>query len=194
MLTITFPDIALNQSWPISILPTSEHVDYVAPTSLNEERLKTIEGFLQPFVKKEMQPPALLAFFYLYSSLFKTPPSNFHFFLRSSIPIGSGLGSSASISVCLATAFLVLGGRISPPKENVGQAAETLNLINTWAFIGEKCIHGNPSGVDNTVATFGGGVVFRKERRARKLSNGGFTPVQPAERYVIQLRSLSIHI
>jgi len=107
--------------------------------------------------------------------------------------MGSGLGSSASISVCLATALLTLGGHI--PKANTkrhdgidaGEVdVDVLKVINDWAYVGEKCIHGNPSGVDNTVATFGGGVVFRKERRERKLSNGTFTSSKPAEKIIIR--------
>ncbi|NWR67695.1 KIME kinase, partial [Bucorvus abyssinicus] len=77
----------------------------------------------------------------------------------SQLPTGAGLGSSAAYAVCLAAALLTVCGAISCPlKEEESTARwteEELTLINKWAFQGEWVIHGNPSGVDNAVGTWG---------------------------------------
>jgi mevalonate kinase len=73
--------------------------------------------------------------------------------IESSIPIGAGLGSSAAFAV--ASSALRLG------KLN-------LETINNEAYELEKLQHGKPSGLDNTVATYGGFLWYRKESESYK--------------------------
>lgn len=47
--------------------------------------------------------------------------------------------------------------------------------VNRWAFIGEKVLHGNPSGVDNATAVYGGAIAFTREGFGRK---GGMVQIQ----------------
>uniref|UniRef100_A0A8C5H8W8 Mevalonate kinase n=1 Tax=Gouania willdenowi TaxID=441366 RepID=A0A8C5H8W8_GOUWI len=82
----------------------------------------------------------------------------------SELPTGAGLGSSAAYSVCLAAALLCLSRVIPTPLKECDHTArwcqEDLELINSWAFQGETIVHGNPSGVDNAVGTWGGMLRF----------------------------------
>jgi mevalonate kinase len=70
--------------------------------------------------------------------------------IHSEIPIGSGLGSSASFSVGLAAALLCLNHSVQLPLKT-----KDLELISSMAFEAEKLIHGTPSGIDNTICTYG---------------------------------------
>jgi mevalonate kinase len=87
-----------------------------------------------------------------------------------SLPIGAGLGSSAALCVAVSTAARVgklkLGGKwqgeaAGPDRERPYK--EELDLINRWAYAGETIIHGNPSGIDNSVSCYGGCVCFRRQ-------------------------------
>jgi mevalonate kinase len=78
------------------------------------------------------------------------------------LPGFSGLGASAASSVAISRAIAQeLGMKISNEK------------INQVAYEGEKAYAGNPSGIDNTAATYGGLMWFKKNM------GGGPDKVEP---------------
>ncbi|KAJ3652017.1 hypothetical protein Zmor_018018 [Zophobas morio] len=99
-----------------------------------------------------------------------------HFKLRvkSELTVSAGTGSSASFAVVIVAFFLqFIRLRKLKPKDNYKGFNITnpnlesfdkkeLELISKWAFQSERIIHGTPSGVDNTICTYGGLVQFRK--------------------------------
>lgn len=114
--------------------------------------------------ERKIHQASAAAFLYLYLSLGNQTSPGFIYTLRSTIPIGAGLGSSASIFVCIATALLIQCRALSGPHPDqmAEEAEKQIERINRWAFVGEMLIHGNPSGVDNTVASGGKAVLFKR--------------------------------
>ncbi len=82
--------------------------------------------------------------------------------MESELQPSAGMGWSASYSVALARAAGKAAGKELTRKE----AADA-------AFEGEKVFHGNPSGIDNTLAAFGGVMLFEKGMEAESLKVGG---------------------
>ncbi len=79
-----------------------------------------------------------------------TIPS-FRLKIKSHIPVASGLGSSASVSVGVVKALSQFLGLKLPVQK-----------INDFAFELEKLHHGNPSGIDNTVISYEKALCFTK--------------------------------
>jgi len=71
--------------------------------------------------------------------------------IASSIPVASGLGSGAAVSVALTRALSAFVGQPLPDEK-----------VNALAFEAERLHHGTPSGIDNTVITYGKPVYFVK--------------------------------
>lgn len=88
--------------------------------------------------------------------------------LRSRIPRAAGLGSSAAVAVAILRAF-----------DHVFELGLADTAIHEFAFECEKLAHGNPSGIDNTVATFGRPVLYRKSATppAKVLDLAEFPPI-----------------
>lgn len=79
--------------------------------------------------------------------------------LFSEIPIGVGMGSSAAFSVIQAAISYAV------QATTVARIASKPNLmiINETAYQLEKIHHGHPSGVDNTICTYGGLLWFQRK-------------------------------
>jgi mevalonate kinase len=79
------------------------------------------------------------------------PETPLSIWIGGSLPGFSGLGASAASSVAIARAIAEELGMIVPDEK-----------INEVAYEAEKAYAGNPSGIDNTAATFGGLMWFQK--------------------------------
>lgn len=173
-IKLEFPDIQLSYAWNKDDIPwdsIKEHVQYEdGIPKVTEELIPEITQALSSLlsnIDSKMHHTACFCFLYLYSSLCNESTPGMTFTVRSTLPIGAGLGSSASTSVCLAAALASLGGWVSKATlRNTDNSPSTdskdLHFIDFWSLIGEKCFHGNPSGVDNAVATHGGAVLFQR--------------------------------
>ncbi|TVY82949.1 Mevalonate kinase [Lachnellula suecica] len=177
IISLRFPDINLSHTWNIDDLPwaTFAHPSkkkhyFDRVTSLDQDLIEAIQPHLEnvsegaPDDIRKVHKNSASCFLYLLLSLGSPTFNGCLYTLRSTIPIAAGLGSSASISVCISAALLLQIRTLSGPHPD--QPAEEgrmqIERVNHWAFVGEMCIHGTPSGVDNTVATQGKAVVFQR--------------------------------
>ncbi|KAI8335274.1 mevalonate kinase-like protein [Choanephora cucurbitarum] len=169
IVELILPDVDIHCSWNLNQLPLQwpdyHDSDTRHPNDMPNE-LKSRLNELKGETTKEAQCQAVLAFLYLLvileSKALKPLTSGFTLCVRSFLPVGAGLGSSASYSVAVSTALLILNDQI-PVEFNKHPDREVhLNLINKYAFKAEEVIHGNPSGVDNAVSTFGGAKTFMR--------------------------------
>ncbi len=78
--------------------------------------------------------------------------------INSDIPPSAGLGSSAAVGKCL-----------------TGDSWES-EKVSKLAYEAEKIVHGTPSGIDNTISAYGGGIIFQKGKIER-LDIGGQVPI-----------------
>ncbi|KAH0833255.1 Cys/Met metabolism PLP-dependent enzyme-domain-containing protein [Lanmaoa asiatica] len=163
--------------WDIGNLPwqTAPATSQASEVPLDFEFLEEISRAALPESLGSHARQASLAFLYLYMVFSKdvenTTRPSFTLTVRATLPVGAGLGSSAAFSVCTTTALMLVTGRISPPSDpgstSPVQGPDRLpkslaDTVNVYAFLSEKILHGNPSGVDNSVAVYGGGLLYTK--------------------------------
>ena len=81
--------------------------------------------------------------------------------ITSTIPVASGLGSGAAVTVALTRALSSYLDHPMPDEE-----------INAFAYEIEKLHHGTPSGIDNTVVTYAKPVYFVKGQQIKTFTVG----------------------
>jgi mevalonate kinase len=95
--------------------------------------------------------------------------------VRSDVPMGVGMGSSAALAVAVARARLAYEGAPATPER-----------VFALAMQAERAFHGNPSGIDQTVADRGGMVRFRRPPSGAPLE---ITPLPPPPWRVVVLET-----
>ncbi|MBN1486992.1 MAG: mevalonate kinase, partial [Anaerolineae bacterium] len=134
---------------PVSGLRAYANVE-AAPT---EGSLQLISRDLNETISLEVAPPehplAAIARETLAYLTLPSPAASLT--LWSELPIASGLGSGAAVSVAIARALAAYLGRELQPQE-----------VSALAYEVEKIHHGTPSGIDNTVIAYEAPVYFVK--------------------------------
>ena len=92
----------------------------------------------------------------LFSQLELDPYPSINIRISSAIPVASGLGSGAAVSVALIRALSAYIDRSASDEQ-----------VNRIAFELEKVYHGTPSGIDNTVITYAKPVYFQRGQPIR---------------------------
>ncbi|UZJ57422.1 hypothetical protein CBS101457_006742 [Exobasidium rhododendri] len=184
-VSLAMPDLGVEHQWEISALPWDHLPSSTASTAVVSEldtgllhAIKAVVGTVAG--ESERSHSASVAFLYLYMMVAdRRKAMGQAYIVRSALPIGAGLGSSASLAGCLASALLYTHGRLSLPPVSGGKSSSNVtssNTVNAYAFLAEKVMHGNPSGVDNSVAVHGGAITFA---RASKRTGRTKSEMQP---------------
>lgn len=90
------------------------------------------------------------------------PKHSFRIQIDSEIPQGSGLGSSAAISVATSAAITSFIGQ-NPSKKQIWELS----------MRGERSVHGNPSGIDTWASLSGGIFLFNKKNGPKQIQTKG---------------------
>lgn len=156
-------DLDISASWPVSkflcfSVPKEGYSTEVIPSSALAPSI--CECFEVDGGSAKPRDQAELAFLFLFTGIAlrhnngQFAPAKFS--VSSKLPLGAGLGSSASYSTALAAVLLARCDVVRHPLSSDNRA-----LISAWAFQAECILHGRPSGIDNTICTYGGAVLFK---------------------------------
>ncbi|RWS23590.1 mevalonate kinase-like protein [Leptotrombidium deliense] len=147
-----------------------------AHTEIGKTNLEFCDSFVAKCEKlvqngfREETVDSVRAFLFLYFGLSDVYCSSklraMNVSICSSLPIGAGLGSSAAFSVSLTGALF--------RAFNVDASPET---VSKTAFQVERMFHGKPSGIDNSICTFGGALLFKSGSVIEQVTDADVIPI-----------------
>ncbi|WVR03467.1 cystathionine beta-lyase [Kwoniella sp. DSM 27419] len=177
-VTLEVPDIGIELEWETSKLPWgvlpvhSSHERHIADKDLDSALLSAIETLVQRDLEAgKTGIGACVAFLYLYmvTAGSESDAPSVTFTAASNLPISAGLGSSAAYSTCIASSLLAAHSYITMPEASTSRlSGSDVDIVDGWAFLAEKVLHGNPSGIDNAVSVRGGAVAFTRSVGGKK--------------------------
>lgn len=158
-VVVNFPDVGLSDCWTVEQL--KELFKHRPSDKLEEEvdlvYLDKIHDFLGTD-QSNLRMASVICFLYLYSVMVSPDIITMEIQVESEIPLGAGLGSSAALSVCLSAGLTGVLHQVRGMEKNIfnhlSNAAK--KDVCRLAFLSEKILHGTPSGLDNSVSTYGG--------------------------------------
>ncbi|XP_067015119.2 mevalonate kinase [Anabrus simplex] len=153
--------------------------------------LERVKAFIHKYSEKAALAPnqesAALSFFCLVIGMFSSvtvPLGSFSIDIVTDLTIESGMGSSASFGVCLSAALfqyirckaathIMTGDSFNISKNGFKDFKfwntnlhsfddQEKEIISHWSLLSDRVMHGSPSGIDNSICTFGSIIKFRK--------------------------------
>ena len=148
--------ISLYAKVKLELLPEQEVIEIHSVNYNVSERIKINEISKGRIKCEKIFHPFIRVLQKILEEYGKLPPSRIE--ISSQIPSKAGLGSSAATAVAFSAALLRATG-----------SEVNLDEVSALAYEAEKISHGKPSGIDNTVSTYGGVIVFKKSEGFIKL-------------------------
>lgn len=187
IIRIEFPDVKLLLNLPLDVV-----LNYFFSDKFNYPLIKDNNQLLHSSVKDfidlidnvidknnddtviKQQKSSLQAFLYLliymaYEEQINIKGTSFHVHLSTELMVSAGLGSSASFAVSLAACFLHWS-LLQKGKHDMFNKDE-LDKISKYALNCERIMHESPSGIDNSVCTYGSIIKFQKKELVDVLSH-----------------------
>lgn len=176
--------------WPVSVLRE------LLPEKCSAEQTEQLERVVRSAVLSEQcasspeTVKALMAFvlLFVHSQLAHQPQlteqcASLDCLVTSTLPVGAGLGSSAAYcaSVCGAlwrASRRALCSDSACLSASCAQPCKTCkDALNARTYQAERVLHGNPSGIDNSVAVYGGALSFTKKDGVHVLGDMPLLPL-----------------